>query len=406
MKPNSVNLSFLLHPIVPILLYLFISITNLHSDVLLLLTLHTQSVIFILTLYIFFLYYLSNKDKDFKDLKKSASIGLLFLISPLITSIVNGEQLSILHDSEFRDLFQTFLIAPIIFLFLSNKKYQELILNFIIISYTILGIQFIYRFLILHEVREFDLRPKLNIRHGDANFLCMFFSIIIPLALMQASNYYLQKKKLICAFFVIVGLFLLSCALLTESRMGLIALAGGLLYLLVKSKFNLPTFLKIIFTCWILLMCILSGDKIINRFMNLNDKSNTDRYHTIKNGITVFSNNLTFGAGIHNTKKFFYNNTTYPSFQSEFSQLDVHNTFIQVASELGIIGLLFFSTLFIWPWRRSLEQKTYQKYFLTSSMIILTLSIMTIGVAYKDLFIMHLFTIASLANDNNTQVGI
>jgi O-antigen ligase len=85
-------------------------------------------------------------------------------------------------------------------------------------------------------------------------------------------------------------------------------------------------------------------------------------------------------------------------FQSEFNQLEVHNTFLKVLAELGFIGFIFFMTFFLWPWKESLGMRSKERYFLISSLIILTLSAMTIGLAYKDLLALHVFLIAALAH--------
>jgi putative inorganic carbon (HCO3(-)) transporter len=247
------------------------------------------------------------------------------------------------------------------------------------------------------------LRPSLKIRHGDANFLCTFFSMMIPLPLIQAWKSWNQKQILTTLIFTLISIFFVACAFLTESRMGLIAIAIGLAYLLIRPKWPFSKG-KLIASLTIFLVIILAvnGERIFQRFADIQDKSNTDRYLTWQNGWQVFTDNPIVGAGMHKVKYFFYQNTHYPMFQSEFNPLEVHNTFLSVAAELGIIGLIFFMIFFLWPWKTILRLTDINRYFLISSMIILTLSIMTIGLVYKDLFILHLYIIAALATTTPT----
>jgi hypothetical protein len=64
---------------------------------------------------------------------------------------------------------------------------------------------------------------------------------------------------------------------------------------------------------------------------------------------------------------------------------------------------MLFMILFLWPWKKVLRLTGINRYFLISSMIILTLSIMTIGLVYKDLFILHLYIMAALATTSTTE---
>jgi len=146
---------------------------------------------------------------------------------------------------------------------------------------------------------------------------------------------------------------------------------------------------------------VINGERLLSRYAEIQDKSNTDRYLSWVNGWKIFIDNPIAGVGMHKTKNFFYQNTQYPPFQSEFSPLEVHNTFLKIGSELGLIGLSSFLLLYLWVWKSIFKMNSTRKYFLLSSLGILTLSIMTIGLAYKDLFVLHLFVLAAL-----TQKGV
>ncbi len=400
----NINLSTgdkLFNPLVPLLLYLFMAITTLHIEIPLLLNLHIESITLIAVLVNTLLYItLSDKLKLNFDhpIMLPLLIGLLFIISPLITSLFNHGVLLILKNQEYQDLFKMIIFSSLVFFFLQKKEFKNKILNSIIVFYFIFGLYFLYRFLVLHEVREYDQRPLLKIRHGDANFICTFFSMMFPLALMQAWYYKNKKTYINSIIFTLISIFFFICAFLTESRMGIIAIIIGLLYLASKplitslNKMRIGFFLSIIAITF-----VINSDHLFQRYADIQDKSNEDRYLTWKNGLQVFKDNPIIGAGIHSSPSFFYKNTQYPHFQSEFKPLEVHNAFIKVAAELGIIGLFSFILLYFWPYIKSLQLISEDRVFLICSMGILTLSIMTIGIVYKDLFILHLFIIAALA---------
>lgn len=402
MKNSAQMGKILFNPLWPVLLYLFMAITTLHMQSSLLLSIHIELLILMWVFFSCGMHFIINErnNLNYKNpVIVAALIGLVFIISPVITSLANQDFLAILKDDEYLSLFKMILFSPCLFLVMKNEKNQKILLNSIIFFYSIFALYFLYRYLVLHEVRSFDLRPSLKIRHGDANFLATFFTMIIPLALMQAwGSVKENKSRWITALFVLASLLILICALLTQSRMGIIALAVGIIYLLSKPVINISkTKLAIVAVSLISIAVIYNGERLFARFGDLGDKSNTDRYLTFENGIKLFSENPVFGAGAHNAKNYFFQNTGYPHFQSEFKPLEVHNTFLKIAAELGITGLVCFSFLFFWPWKKSLELKSPERFFLLSSLITLTLSLMTIGIVYKDLFIIHLFFVAALA---------
>jgi O-antigen ligase len=328
----------------------------------------------------------------------SLIIGLLYILAPLLTSLATNNYQPTFLDEEYRSLIKMILFSPCLFLVIRSEENTNFIVKVIILFYSVLGIYFLYRYLVLNEVRAYDLRPKLNIRNGDANFLCTFFSMMIPIAMMKARSAFIKKAKIETILFVFASILLLLCTFFTQSRMGILATLIGLAYLFSRpimtfSKVYLVGLMIIIIST----LAFVNTDKIIHRFREINDKSNTDRYLTWKNAGLIFIEAPLLGVGIHNAKYYFYKNTGYPDFQTDAKQLDVHNTFLKVLSELGIVGFLFFALFFLWPWIIVIRLKTPERFFLISSLVILTFSIQTIGIPYKDLFILHLVFVSATA---------
>lgn len=389
------------HPIYPILLYLFLAITTLHEQSHFLLNIHIESLAFTYTIISTVAYVFIKKRERISythPFIQALLMGLVFIIAPIITSFFTTSTTTLYTDEEYLTLTKMILFLPCLFWLLTQDKLKNIVLNFILISYFTLGVYFIYRYKILNEVRDFDLRPQLKIRHGDANFLCTFFSMMIPLALLQAWRSWNNKRFTQTIIHTFAGIFFLLCTLMTESRMGILATFLGLAYLLTRPIWPISKTLIIMFIISLsIILAGLNGDRILQRFGHMEDKSNSDRILTWKNGWIIYKENPIFGIGIHNAKNFFYQNTQYPPFQSEFKELDIHNTFLKVLAELGIVGFIFFLNIFLWPWIKSISMSSFERYFLLCSLGILTLSIMTIGIAYKDLFILHLILITGLS---------
>lgn len=387
-------------PLYPVIVFLFLSITTLHVTVSLLVNLHIETLVLLWSLFTSAIYFLISEkiELDYSNLiLSSVMTGLLFVSSPLLTSFVTDDQFKVITDGEYQTLFKMILFVPCLIQVLKNEKWRELTINAFVIFYSIFGLYFLYRYLVLGEVRAFDLRPQLKIRHGDANFLCTFFSMMIPIAIMQAWKSKTVNANLKTIFFSFAAILLLLCTFLTESRMGLIAVLMGLVYLITRPVFGVSKKFLTVLTIVGLLGAGISSDRIVKRFTEMNDKSNSDRYLSWRNGLEVFSNYPLFGVGIHKANETFFLNTGFPDFQTEANPLEVHNTFLKTLAELGIFGFIFFAFLFCRPWINSIFLKSENRYFLISSMVILTLSILTIGLSYKDLFVLHLYLIAAIA---------
>ncbi len=392
--------SIIFCPLYPVLIFLFLSITTLHVEVPLLVKLHIESLTLLWALCTSIIHFLISEKFEYDNnniIIFSLLIGLMFISTPLLSSFSNQDQLNVIGDKEYQTLFKMILFLPCMVMILKNEKWRELTVNFLIFFYSLFAAYFLYRYLILHEVRDYDLRPQLKIRHGDANFLCTFFSMMIPVSLMQAWKVNASKNKLTFFLYLATALLLLVCVFLTESRMGLLATIIGISYLITRSVLGVSKKLLSTLALIGIIFIAFSGERIVQRFTQINDKSNSDRFLSWKNGYKVFADAPVFGKGIHKAKDTFYLNTGFPHFQSEAKALEVHNTFLKTLAELGLVGLVVFCIIFFWPWWKSMQLKTDARYFLISSMLILTLSILTIGLNYKDLFILHLFFVASLA---------
>ncbi|WP_413577679.1 O-antigen ligase family protein [Bdellovibrio sp. HCB290] len=384
-------------------LFMGLVITTLHLEVPLLLSIHIELIFFLLvvgqTAYGVFL-------QEKQKLSFSHPIVLplllvsLYALAPLLSSFFS-DQLWILQDGEYKSLVKILLLAPCLYYLLIRPKNRDLLLNAIIFFYCVLGVYFLYRYFVLGEAREYDGRPLLSIRHGDPNFLCTFFAMMVPLALMQAWRAVIDKKNFQVFLHLVAALFLVICAFVTQSRMGILALLVGLGFLLTRRFSNSPKVAAVKVAAAVCFLAMVSAialeGSLAHRFSDINDKSSADRLLTYENGFKVFAENPFFGSGMHKARDFFFANSKYPHFQSEFKPLEVHNTYLNVLAELGVVGFVAFAAILIWAWLAVWRSQNPERYFLITSYFILAAASLTVGISYKDLVLLHLFVLAALA---------
>ncbi|MGE5086240.1 MAG: O-antigen ligase family protein [Bacillota bacterium] len=394
-----------IQPLGALILYMGLVITTLHLEVQLLMSVHLELILFacVLGLTAHHSFVIEKEKLNFAHpLVLPMLLVSLYALAPLMASLMGDDYLAVLSDGEYKSLVKILFLAPCLYYYLRRRENRDVILNSVIFFYVILGLYFLFRYFILNEARAYDDRPLLHIRHGDPNFLCTFFAMIVPLALMQAWNAFARKAKALMVLHLLAALFLVGCAFVTESRMGIIALMVGLGFLMTRkfsqSSQERPVKVLAILVMAALVVVVALQGALSKRFAEINDKSSSDRILTYQNGVKIFLDNPLFGVGIHQAKKTFFQNSSYPHFQSEFNPLEVHNTYLSVAAELGAFGFVAFFALLIWSWVQLRKASVPQRYFLITSYGILVLSALTIGISYKDLVILHLFVLAALGH--------
>lgn len=396
----------LFSPLIPLILYLGLSITTLHHEIQFLVNNHFELLVFIWTIISTFLHFFENKNEVqafYQQIQIPFFLIFGLILTPAVTSFFSADYFTILNDGEYKTLVKILCICPLIFYFLKSTKMKDWILNSVLVFYTVFAFYFLYRFFVLHEARDFDLRPTLHIRHGDPNFLCLFFSMMAPLSFLKMQSFFKQKNYIRSSFSFLSGLLFIYCAFITESRMGLIALFVGLAALFLTSQIQkIVKFFSLI--CLVAMVAFVANQSsdLTNRFSDIKDKSSTDRILTYENGLKSFITAPIFGVGMHAAKKTYYENSKFPDFQTNSKRLEIHSTYLNILAELGSVGFLIFCGLLIWCFHQIFKCQSKDKYFLLSSFVIMLLSMLTIGVAYKDLVYLHLFLLAGLAQNSES----
>lgn len=324
----------------------------------------------------------------------------LLLFLPPISSFFNGNYLDVFADQEYRSYSKIIICTPILFWFIDTRDKKENLIDITILAFFTLSVIFLYRYLILSEVREFDSRPLLKIRHGDPNFLSTFFTAAIPLSLYKYRIHRRKPEKFV--YFILFMLFTV-CTIITQSRMGMISLVLTValsIYLFdwKINKFKLSGFLLLLVTG----ISVPFLNKIITRFANLADQSNLDRLKTYDAGKEIFFSSPWVGVGWNNSSEFFYQISGYPLFQSTTQSYEVHNTALKLLSELGIVGFGLFFFFFLKIVRTTHFTRKRNREIGTTGLVILIgllANSFTIAAAYKDLFIYFMILIFILNSD-------
>jgi len=222
-----------------------------------------------------------------------------------------------------------------------TQRLFQVVLWTVLLSAMSAGVVGIYQFFFQRNLWNVMLQHNILVRReaatmGDPNYWAMTLVGILPLtiALFKSSRSLIGKMTALCA----AGLFVIN-VLSTFSRSGLVALVIVVLLLTFKEsrpKWIAPLiFLGIILAVvlvfpqvlWIRIQSLLSGAGPL-------DPSIRFRLTLASAAMHTFLEHPLFGVGFWNFAAFATRYTAYP--------MVCHNMYLEIASGLGIFGLLFF----------------------------------------------------------------
>ncbi|MBI1861139.1 MAG: O-antigen ligase family protein, partial [Deltaproteobacteria bacterium] len=369
---------------IPVFLFFFFILTGVHFEMPGLLRFYPEIVLFGASLVGVAL--VAERSELAMDLW---ACGLCLAVVPILSSLASGREAELFSQPEYRSWVSCLLMGgPLALVFGQADRRKGLFLLLATVAATVI-LLFLYHYLVLHEVREFDLRPLLNTKNGDPNFLCTIFGFFIPLL----AHWGLEHRW---TWAVVIPLF--GCAILTQSRMGLIALGLSSVYW-VWTLGPRYRFVKTISggLLFVALGVLLLNPNLRSRFRTIHDTANLERIQTYRNGLKLFSENPILGVGWGHAPDTFFQNGGYPAFQSDHTPLEIHMTPFQIAAELGFVGLLAFGWL-IGIVLRSFRQARDPLLLHASvaSVLCLGLNSLTLPLATKDFFVVFLFIVAVL----------
>jgi O-antigen ligase len=180
------------------------------------------------------------------------------------------------------------------------------------------------------------------------------------------------KEKRLRIFVILGGVIGTAALLITLSRSAILL---WLVYLIIlfglsqvekykKRNFNsLQVILTALIILGIIAIIIVQNNFIVQRFLttSLSDESLVQRQELATQSLNMFWKSPIFGVGINN---FFNNLKIGISEQNNFLIQPVHNIFLLILSETGIVGLLFAIYVFIKGIVLAARNKQNGKYFL------------------------------------------
>ncbi len=319
----------------------------------LVLNLNLILITFSLLLYFFY-------DKQSLTYLKSGwfKIAILFLFLQIFSSLINDAQThSIIRSVGFVKFIGLTMALLIIF----EKDYNNFLLFLKILFFVSLFIIFDSLVQFTFEVNLFGNKysnSRLTSIFGNEKIVGAFLSkigfIISILPLLIIKNQKLRELII----FMILGLFLLTILLSGERMASLLFIMGISLYFLIKTFYNLRSFLYLLLSVVIIAAVFLNSNNILKRFQEIShDQYGLTKEFKIKDSVwgahfltayEIFKNYPVVGVGpknfrIESCKK------KYENIDSSKSNMRCsthpHNIVFEILSELGFLGMSVFLLL-------------------------------------------------------------
>lgn len=220
------------------------------------------------------------------------------------------------------------------------------------------------------------------------------------IGVLQDPNFFVFYNTIFFAYYLCnpnvwknrIGLLLcIATNLLTFSRGGIVALVIiFVVYILLNKplkqiKIVVGTVLTLSLLLYVVTVQLKFGllDMINSRFEDFSNDGGSGRFELWERAWTFFSDNMILGIGAFNFSdyNFFYHNDT----------LTVHNTFLDILSESGLVGisfyLIFIYLVFVQLWRFNVHR---ERQYLFLTYIGFVLQMMFLSVIINDMFFMYI----------------
>ncbi len=197
------------------------------------------------------------------------------------------------------------------------------------------------------------LRPYSIFSHP--NVMGGFFAVVLPLLFWFYLNNK-QKNKVNTLWFIVNQILGISCLIITFSRLSwFVGIVGYLLVIFMKKKVFKNIMImkeKILLTCFYIIIFLSSTFPLYipNKFISGN-QSWEERYNLLKATISMIVSHPTLGVGLNNS--IIHAISYAPKWDLYFFQ-PVHNIFMLVFSEIGLLGFFIFLTSLLYIFRNAL----------------------------------------------------
>lgn len=259
------------------------------------------------------------------QLPKFYKYFLLYILFSFISTLFSIDRLNSLKDNK---EFFVFLLIPIFLLVINSRKRLDYSLFTVLASAVVSSL--IGVIIALKEGTSLDHRLQGLTSHwmtysGLLMLVFIFFFVFL--------FYQKRKEKVVISvcLLIILASILLS---LTRSMWVGIFVSLGIFVIYYQPKIlylALPALLIII-----LVMPASVKSRIFSTF-DMNDPTNKDRLYMVTAGINIFKDHPLTGVGPDNIKQIYIR---YKPAEAELSNPHLHNNFLQVLAERGILALL------------------------------------------------------------------
>ena len=267
------------------------------------------------------------------QLPKFYKYFLLYILFSFISTLFSIDRLNSLKDNK---EFFIFLLVPIFLLVINSRKRLDYSLFTVLASAVVSSL--IGVIITLKEGATLDHRLKGLTSHWMTySGLLMLVFIFFFVFLFYKKR---KKQKVIISIFllIIMASILLS---LTRSMWVGIFVSLGIFIIYTKPKIlylALPTLLILI-----LVLPASVKNRLVSTF-DMNNATNRDRLYMVTAGINIFKDHPLTGVGPDNVKRIY---DRYKPAEAELSNPHLHNNFLQVLAERGILALLSLIAAFV-----------------------------------------------------------
>ena len=223
---------------------------------------------------------------------------------------------------------------------------------------------------------ELFLRPYGTFPHP--NVLAGFLVIAMTLIVSSIKYQVLSMRNIVLTLSLVIGTIALFLTLSRVATLVWLIFIGSWLMVRGIKKIKLKTsifYILLSIFSLLLVSFIFASSSFHYRFTNINlsDESIVQRKNLIQNSITMAKDHPIFGVGLNN---FLVNLPLYQTPHiSPFYLQPVHNIFLLVFAETGIIGLGFF----IWFIYKTYKKIKEKKYTIHNTYYILLFSVLLLG---------------------------
>lgn len=312
---------------------------------------------------------------------------LAMLMAPIASSLALDRQLDVVSDPSYRHFAKFMLLVVAATVAMDTPRQGRSLATGLLLSLAALAAQGLFRHLWLGQGNLDTGRMELPFRHGDPNFLCVFMAIGLGLAATRMVEAIQARRHLLASGSLALLALFGWTAWLTASR-------GGLFAILVMGAiliFRLPgrpgTAVRITALLAALVCAVfLDGERLAGRLETLGDQSALGRVDGVLAGLASIREQPVFGLGFNRSSDAMRKAGVYPYFPSEEGILTIHNTPMQVAAELGIVGVAAYAFALLlllaacFPKQPATEM---QRTTLIAIICAVTLAIQTLPMAYN-----------------------